>query len=481
MEIDSCRRELSRLQKEQIAYQAQMRLLENFVAMAQSSGEAAMLKAAMQKSLNIAVDLTQACCGSLFLFDENEAVTDSILARNALSESERSRLVGEVLNEGLAGWTRRHRKVGIVDDTSSDARWITLTDQPYQTRSALAVPIMRGEKLFGILTLMHPEPAHFRDHNIDVIQMTADQMALVLENIRLYQELGASYKALEKAKASVESYSAALDRELENGRRIQQDFLPGALLDVPGWNIRSHFAPAQRVAGDFYDVFRLPGNKIGWVVGDVCDKGVGAALYMGLFRSLIRLFSGQTELNGVIIEVKDRMPRTDPASEMTPDAEFLCPLRAVNLTNGYVVQNHGRMGIFATLFFGVVDPASGAMAYINAGHEAAYVVGLDGIKTTLGVSGPSVGLSADSRFEPRWVQLAHGDILIGHTDGVTEAFSARKGFFGRSRLQEVLGGGAATVAGLVERLQDRLNAFCAGGPQSDDITLLAIQRLVSSG
>jgi sigma-B regulation protein RsbU (phosphoserine phosphatase) len=471
----SCQSELDRLQKEKVAFEAQVHLLEQFVGMARAAGEAGMLKAAMQKTLSIAVDLTGACCGSLFLFDEREVVTDSLLARNALSEEERRRLVGTVLDQGLAGWVRRNRRPGVVRDTLEDGRWIRLDNQPYRIRSALAIPILRGEALFGILTLMHPEAGHFDRRSIEVIQMTADQMALALENIQLYQKLDASFHELEKAKASAEAYAAALDRELEKGRRIQKDFLPDAMPSPPGWAVQAFFAPAQQVAGDFYDVFGLPGGRIGWVVGDVCDKGLGAALYMGLFRSLIRLFSGHTEIDAGSGE--EGRWGGGAGRGRTGESAFLDPLRAVHLTNAYIVQNHGRSGIFATLVFAVVDPETGRMAYVNAGHEPAYVLGPGCLQAVLRVTGPSVGLGADSRFDVRWHALAPGEMLLGHTDGVTETFSSRKGFFGRGRLQEALAAGAGSPAEVIERIRARLTEFAAEAPPGDDITLLALQRL----
>jgi sigma-B regulation protein RsbU (phosphoserine phosphatase) len=473
---DICQTELEQLKKQRIAYQAQIKLLENFVAMAHSVGETGMLKAAMRKTLHIAVHLTDACCGSLFLFDNQEAVAESILAQNGISDHERERLVGKVIDDGLAGWVRRHRKIGIVHDAKSDERWVSLEDQPYRTRSALAVPILRGEMLFGILTLMHPEPGHFKDTHTEIIQMTTDQIALVLENIQLYQQLDASYKTIQQAKEAAERYSAALDQELEKGRRLQQDFLPETLIDIPGWRVFAWFEPAQQVAGDFYDVFSLPSGLIGWVVGDVCDKGVGAALYMGLFRSLIRLFSGQTELDGIVIRAGDDLLPA-PLDTPTGASDFLNPLKAVPLTNRYIVENHGRNGIFASILFGVIDLTSGTVAYINAGHEEACIVGEKGISHALKPSGPSVGLSTKSRFDVRWLTMAPGDILISHTDGVTEALSSTRGLFGRQRLRAIIDRGGARGDHLMERLKMEIREFCAGEAQSDDITVLAIQRL----
>ncbi len=107
--------------------------------------------------------------------------------------------------------------------------------------------------------------------------------------------------ALQESLTQVEAYSQALNDELEKGREMQTNFLPGQLLHKPGWEIVAYFKPAHQVAGDFYDAFELPRGYLGLVIADVCDKGVGAALFMALFRSLIRIFSGQTSLEGLVL------------------------------------------------------------------------------------------------------------------------------------------------------------------------------------
>src|SRR6185295_3398345 len=145
-------------------------------------------------------------------------------------------------------------------------------------------------------------------------------------------------------------YAKSLERELEIGREIQRSFLPEELPRAEGWEIAARFRPARQVAGDFYDAFALPSSgRIGLVVADVCDKGVGAALFMALFRSLVRATA-----TGMAWEA-------DAAAGL---------LRVVRLTNDYIARTHGRSNMFATLFFGVLDPATGDLAYVNGGHEA---------------------------------------------------------------------------------------------------------------
>ena len=244
---------------EKAAFQAQSRLLEDFLAMAHSGAEAEVLKKTLQKSVELAAELTGAEMGSLFLLDKECVVTDSFLARGELSSKQRDKIIGSVLDKGLAGWVRDHRRVGVITDTDTDKRWIELPDQPYTVRSALAVPILRGDELFGILTLLHTMPDHFSPDMADMMQTTANQMGLALENVRLYQRL-------DDAKKEIQEYSNALDEEMEKGRKIQRGFLPEHIPEIPNWDIQTFFMPAIQVAGDFYDVFTLPGNCVGLVL-----------------------------------------------------------------------------------------------------------------------------------------------------------------------------------------------------------------------
>jgi sigma-B regulation protein RsbU (phosphoserine phosphatase) len=153
--------ELTRLKREKAAFQAQARLLDHFLKLARSSTEERILFSVLQQTLQVAADLTGADKGGLFLLDGRGAVTESILTRGDAPDAEKSALIARVLDKGLAAWVRENRRIGLVADTREDARWLDLPDQPYRIRSALAVPILRGEDLLGILTLLHADPGRF--------------------------------------------------------------------------------------------------------------------------------------------------------------------------------------------------------------------------------------------------------------------------------------------------------------------------------
>ena len=254
-----------------------------------------------------------------------------------------------------------------------------------------------------------------------------------------------------------------MEVELEKGREIQQDFLPNEIPNLPDWDIATCFYPASEVSGDFYDVFDLPNGLLGLVIADVCDKGVGSALYMALIRSLVRVYAEQT----VPGESRDASPYIKGRE-----------LKVVQLTNNYLAKHHGHEGMFATLFFGVLDPASGQLVYINGGHEPLYVIGKDGIVAELPPTGPAVGLMENLHFDSQRLQLGPGDLLLGLTDGVTEACNPAEELFTRNRVKDLLAQPVASSQELLERIRQQVFDFVGTAPRSDDFTMLAVQRVV---
>jgi sigma-B regulation protein RsbU (phosphoserine phosphatase) len=197
---------------------------------------------------------------------------------------------------------------------------------------------------------------------------------------------------------------------------------------------------------------------------------------MALIRSLIRVFSGHISLHGFANFSIDN-GFTGSITEHSATADQLNALNAVKLTNDYIAHEHGKEGMFATLFFGVINPLSGIMAYINAGHEPVFVMDSSGVKKRLEATGPAVGMMLDMKFEIQQVQIEPGDILIGYTDGVIEALAPNGDFFTRKRLTSILEKSPSSVSELVERIKTSLSTHVHNAPPSDDITMLAVQRL----
>ena len=269
------------------------------------------------------------------------------------------------------------------------------------------------------------------------------------------------------------------ERELEIARQIQTSFLPDRLPQVPGWEIAARFQPARLVAGDFYDVFPLiQGRRLALVIGDVCDTGVGAALFMALFRTLIRAFAQQRYSLRWISDLTVGELRSHPVDRrpVLPSIGSTALSNAVDLTNDYIVNTHGSANMFATLFIGILDPSDGSLLFVNAGHPHPLLVDEAGVRTRLAVTGPALGLCSGAHFTIGEAHLAPGHTLVAFTDGVTEAQDERGELFGSGHLAALLARPSPGAAALLDRIQASVQAHIGRSDPSDDITLLAAHR-----
>lgn len=279
------------------------------------------------------------------------------------------------------------------------------------------------------------------------------------------------------AEASLRAY----ERDLAIAHDIQSGFLPEKLPAPQGWDVASRFRPARQVAGDFYDGFELvDGRRLGFVVADVCDKGVGAALFMALIRTLLRHTAEHTGAAG---DTGDDLAAG--AVHMAEAGASLPPMlsvgagplvQAVVATNRYLTRNHLRQGYFATLIFGVLDPASGALLYINGGHNPAVLLRADGSHTLLAPTGPAVGMMLHSSYALGHASLERGDTLLLYTDGVVEARATGGSLFGMDRLLAVMREPVTSAETVLSGIDRALRAHVGGAEQSDDITMLALHR-----
>jgi len=215
-ELEQLQQKIEDLETAVIATTAQKELLANLLSVQQSDRA---LDATLQKTLEISARLTGAERGSIFLVDEAKTVIKAVLIRGGVSAVQQQLLVSRVMDNGLAGWVAAHHQAGLVEDTEQDERWMTLPDQPYVARAALAVPILRDEFLLGLLTLIHSEPHKFTSDHAQLMQATASQIALVLENAQLYASLQEANEALE---SRVQARTAELAQTYEQVRAGQE-------------------------------------------------------------------------------------------------------------------------------------------------------------------------------------------------------------------------------------------------------------------
>jgi phosphoserine phosphatase RsbU/P len=282
-----------------------------------------------------------------------------------------------------------------------------------------------------------------------------DYLPKPFDPVLLRARVGASLEK-KRLRDREQAYSRRMQRDLEVGARIQRDFLPDALPVLAGYEFAARFEPAREVGGDFYDAFPIPGGSVALVLGDVCDKGVGAALFMALFRTLVRAgLLGSANGAGAEQHVLDVVTRT----------------------NDYIADTHGRTNMFATLFIGILDPASGRVAYVNGGHEPPRVVrNQGGIRLALPLTGPAVGMLSGIPFATGSVQLEQGETLFVLTDGVTESRSPDGGFLGDLTVDAMLADAFLTADLMLERVNAAVLLHAAGEAAADDVTMLAVRR-----
>ena len=264
-----------------------------------------------------------------------------------------------------------------------------------------------------------------------------------------------THLALRKLQKRLQEANQKMAQELALAGEVQTSFLPREVPDIPGWQLSVALRPARETSGDFYDLIPLPGGLLGIVVADVVDKGVGSALYMALSCTLLRTFA-----------------------PLYPDQ----PEMAVAAANQRILDDT-KSNRFATVLYGVLDPATGALVYCNAGHSVPYLFRSSGSVEALELTGVPMGLFSGETWGRAGVQLAPGDVLVLYTDGIPEARDETGAFFEEAGLmacvEECLDRAAAqgpSAGEVQEAVMAAVCAFMGDAPQADDITLAVVVR-----
>ena len=284
--------------------------------------------------------------------------------------------------------------------------------------------------------------------------------ALFREALAMFEEMGAPrHRALvedqlQGLRAGLYAQALAYQkdaRELAQAGKIQASFLPQEMPDIPGWQLAASLTPARETSGDFYDFIPLPDGRLGIVIADVADKGAAAALYMTSGRTLIHTF----------------------ALEQPDSPEFV-----VGEANRRITLDTHE-GLFITLFYGVLDPASGMLVYCNAGHNPPFLLHAQGDTEVhpLTRTGIPLGIVEETTWEQRALHLSPGDVLLLYTDGVTEAQNSQKLFFEEERLLAPAQANSGRTAQYIhDAIQTDLHEFVGNAPQFDDISLVVLVR-----
>jgi len=300
----------------------------------------------------------------------------------------------------------------------------------------LAVPMSVKGDVLGVMVL-EETAASRRPHERrqEIIVGIGQQAALAVQNDRFQKEMAERER---------------LERELQLAHEIQQTFMPSESPDLLGWELAFTWRAARQVAGDFYDFFELPTGRLGLVIADVADKGMPAALFMALTRTLMRAAARE---------------EASPAAALARVNDLLVP--------------DAHHGMFVTAMYAVLALATGELAYANAGHNLPFLWRFgSGKLDRLARGGTALGVLDGIGFDEHVVTLERGDTLVFFTDGITEAFSPEPDMYGEKRLGAVVrAGGGGSAQAMLDAIDGSVTAFVGEAPHSDDRTLMVIRRL----
>jgi serine phosphatase RsbU (regulator of sigma subunit) len=304
----------------------------------------------------------------------------------------------------------------------------------------LVVPLISSGSLVGLLSLgpRRSERGYSTD-DLRLLNSLAGYAAPAMRVGQLVRQQQAEARQRER-----------IEQELKIAQIIQQQFLPKHLPDLPSWHVAAFYRPARTVGGDFYDFIPLPDGRVMFVVGDVTDKGIPAALVMASTHALLR----------------DAAPRlVAPGQVLGHVNDMLCA----------DIPAH----MFVTCLALVLDPASGQVVFANAGHDVPYVRTRDGVKE-LRARGMPLGLMPGMDYEEMSFQFEPGDCALLHSDGLAEAHAPDREMFGFPRVAELVGKGPSGEA-LIDLCLTELGSFTGTDhEQEDDITLVSLQRSPSA-
>ena len=297
------------------------------------------------------------------------------------------------------------------------------------------------EPIGGVYVARRRDPGAVADL-LPLVKSLAAQIGSAVQSARIHTQTQAHQK---------------MARELAMAGQIQASFLPSTLPAPAGWQLAATLKPARETSGDFYDLIPLPGGRLGVVIADVSDKGMGAALYMALSRTLIRTYAAEYPTQ--------------------PDL-------VLSATSRRILAD-ARAGLFVTAFYGILDPESGSLTYCNAGHNPPFLLNPNSqnLPRTLEKTGMALGAVEDTAWKQADVVLEAGDVLFLYTDGITEAQNLHSEFFGRDRLLELLRTNVSVsrphkhaALHIQEAILAAVRQFMGTAPQYDDMTVVVLAR-----
>ena len=325
-----------------------------------------------------------------------------------------------------------HASRAIVERVIANRESVLVADGTQSTDWMMGVPIVFDDRLYGAIQVDAEGPqTRYGETDLALLTAVAAHVGLALAYERVHS------KSIERE---------IIERDLALARSVQEHFLPQQLPQLPGYRCAVNFDPVFDIGGDFFDVLRLSEHLCGLAVGDVCGKGIAAALYGAKVISDLRhLAMGQTEPKAILSRLNRALTERD--------------------------QN----GMFVTLAFVSLHMPDGRIWIASAGQPLPILRTRSGEVYPVGRTGNSpVGIAEDSPYQQYDHGLGQGDALLLHSDGVTEALSAEGGQFGEPRLMDAVRASSPDPEDIIRHVRAALSDFTKGAPQSDDVTLLCV-------
>ncbi|MFY9560243.1 MAG: GAF domain-containing protein [Terriglobales bacterium] len=356
--------------------------------------------------------------------------------RFALRFQERLHLKHDIpIGRGLVGYAAQSKEAVLVPDVSKDPRYILLNPE---TRSELAVPLIYKDKVIGVLDLEHTRRGYFTEDHKRTLTTLAAQIAIAIENARLYEEIAKQEQRLE--------------RDLALAHELQFRLLPHARPKIPNLEVSAKFVPARAIGGDLYDFIHYSLSRLGIAVGDVSGKGAPAAIYAALVSGILR----------------SHAPVEPGPAEM---------LSAVNLSLG----ERRIDGQFVSIIYAVWDDERRTLQVANSGLPRPLYYH-DGKLEVIEATGLPLGLFDDVDYDEFSFRAKPGDLFVFFSDGILDARNRDGRMFGRERVEQIVLGCAAQSADcVVTNIFKAVDEHAAGANPFDDQTVVAIRVKDGSG
>ncbi len=382
--------------------------------------------------LQLATRHTDADRGAVFLVDKEREEIWSLVALGLAQQEIRL-----PWTKGIAGWVAREGKTVNLRDAYEDSRFEPEVDRKtgYRTRTVLCLPIRnKDDEVIGVLQLLNRRSGYFTEQDEGFLAALSDHVALALENAQLHRELLAKQR---------------MERDLELARSIQRGLLPEVPPNLEGFDIAVSHRPSQMVGGDYYDFVSIADDTMLTVIADVEGKGVASGLVMANLQATLRALVAHVHSLERLVSAVNNMILADTRAQK-----------------------------FMTFFACMLDTRSRALHYINAGHVPPVVLRPSGENIHLTEGGLVMGVFPDVPYDRGFLALESGDVLVGCTDGITEAMDARDDEYGLERLVAAVARYRELPAQkIVDAVLEDVERFSRGGTHEDDRVIYILKVL----